>query len=209
MDGLCIFVDLLKINKQVCLIPMQHCSRDQLRCNDFHNDRRNVWVMTSSNGWRHSPTHCFGFPNMHERSASEGLLKNRRLSINRYGLVLHGARLDIPDNINREIISRIHNPHCGIGPTNYNAQQAIWFPGIISDIANTTQYRETCHTMRLSVVVKKSKKNLWCPSRPLLLCNESLTLVNRLFIWISTYWCLWNEYHVNKISWQDMYVFCN
>ena len=60
------------------------------------------------------------------------------------GLLLYGSRLVIPKKLRRTILERLHSSHQGIDRTLRRARQAVYWPGITSDVTNTVQSCPRC-----------------------------------------------------------------
>ena len=65
-------------------------------------------------------------------------------------LILYGARVVVPEALRRRTLARLHDCHRGVEATKRRARQAVFWPGINSDIANTVQACEPCQIMQPS-----------------------------------------------------------
>ncbi len=65
-------------------------------------------------------------------------------------LVLKGTQIVIPVKMRKDILANLHSSHQGIERTKRRARQAVYWPGINSDIKNTVEACEPCQTYRPS-----------------------------------------------------------
>ncbi|XP_064081491.1 uncharacterized protein K02A2.6-like [Macrobrachium nipponense] len=63
-------------------------------------------------------------------------------------LVLFGARVIVPATLRHRTLSRLHDSHRGVEATKPRARQAVFWPGINSDIANTIGACESCQLLQ-------------------------------------------------------------
>ncbi|XP_045137206.1 uncharacterized protein LOC123519766 [Portunus trituberculatus] len=59
-------------------------------------------------------------------------------------LLLYKARTIVPATLNRHTLSHLHDSHRGVEATKRRARQAVFWPGINSDITNTVKSCEFC-----------------------------------------------------------------
>ena len=68
------------------------------------------------------------------------------------GLLLFRQRLLIPRQLRKEILKRLHSSHQGIERTQRRARQAVFWPGITSDIRSTVEACQQCQRYRPSQI---------------------------------------------------------
>lgn len=77
-------------------------------------------------------------------------------------LVLYGARVVVPAALRRRVLTRLHDSHRGAEATKRRARQAVYWPGIDSDIVNTVRACEPCQVMQPS----QQQEPLLCDDHP-------------------------------------------
>ncbi|XP_045134076.1 uncharacterized protein K02A2.6-like [Portunus trituberculatus] len=65
-------------------------------------------------------------------------------------LVLYGARVLVPTALRRRVLARLHDSHRGVEATKRRARQAVFWPGVDADIANTVRACEPCQILQPS-----------------------------------------------------------
>jgi transposase InsO family protein len=60
------------------------------------------------------------------------------------GLVLHGARIVVPQALRKDVLAELHRSHQGIERTKRQARLSVFWPGINSDIKSTVEACEPC-----------------------------------------------------------------
>ena len=80
------------------------------------------------------PTICPFWGVRHELSEAEGLI------------LRNGVQIVIPQSIRKETLRRLHQSHQGIESTRRRARQAVYWPGINSDISSTVSACQECQT---------------------------------------------------------------
>jgi len=63
------------------------------------------------------------------------------------GLVLYGSRIVVPASRRSDVLTRLHSSHQGIERTKRRARQAVYWPGLTSDITNTIRSCDSCQRM--------------------------------------------------------------
>ncbi len=76
------------------------------------------------------------------------------MSISPEDLILYRQRLLVPRSFRKEVLKRLHASHQGITRTLRRARQAVYWPGITSDITSTIEACTACQT-RLSSLPKE------------------------------------------------------
>ena len=64
------------------------------------------------------------------------------------GLIFYNDRILIPDNMRSDLLGKAHQGHLGISRTRSRAAEAIWWPGIGSDIEKFVTTCKTCARYR-------------------------------------------------------------
>ncbi|XP_037772737.1 uncharacterized protein LOC119568354 [Penaeus monodon] len=77
-------------------------------------------------------------------------------------LVLYGARIVVPAALRRRVLARLHDSHRGAESTKRRARQAVYWPGIDSDITNIVRACELCQIMLPS----QQQEPLLCDENP-------------------------------------------
>ena len=93
-----------------------------------------------------------GFPS-NRYDLHNSLLPYWKLRDNLYAdgeLVLYGARVVVPAALRRRTLTHLHDSHRGVEATKRRAKQAVFWPGIDSDIKNTVQACESCQVLQPS-----------------------------------------------------------
>jgi hypothetical protein len=80
-------------------------------------------------------------------------------------LVLSNARIVIPQEARKEVLLRLHSSHLGNEYTKRRAREAVWWPGINSDIENTIATCQPCQLRRSSLPAEPLEKDE-LPTRP-------------------------------------------
>ena len=65
-------------------------------------------------------------------------------------LALLGTRIIIPQELQKEVVSRLHSLHQGIEKTKRRARETVYWPGINEDIAITVKNCDKCRLLRPS-----------------------------------------------------------
>ncbi|XP_045105438.1 uncharacterized protein LOC123500957, partial [Portunus trituberculatus] len=65
-------------------------------------------------------------------------------------LVLYGARVLVPTALRRRVLARLHDSHRGVEATKRRTRQAVFWPGVDADIANTVRACEPCQILQPS-----------------------------------------------------------
>ncbi|XP_045127700.1 uncharacterized protein K02A2.6-like [Portunus trituberculatus] len=65
-------------------------------------------------------------------------------------LVLYGARVLVLTALRLRVLARLHNSHRGVEATKRRARQAVFWPGMDADIANTVRACELCQILQPS-----------------------------------------------------------
>ena len=67
------------------------------------------------------------------------------------GLLLYKDRIVVPSEMRREVLKQLHGGHLGVERTRKLAQTTVFWPGISSDIINTTETCDKCMQHRPSL----------------------------------------------------------
>lgn len=64
------------------------------------------------------------------------------------GFLLYGARLLIPGSLRKEMLKRLHEGHQGIGRCRQRAKEAVWWPGLSSELRRVVNDCVVCAKVR-------------------------------------------------------------
>ncbi|XP_038064917.1 uncharacterized protein K02A2.6-like [Patiria miniata] len=111
------------------------------------------------------------------------------------GILTHGNRIVIPAKMRQDMLLRIHECHQGISKSRFRAAQAVWWPGIGSDIA---QYIEKCSFCQTKQSARRAEPLILTPlpERPWqrLACDLA-EVSGRHYIVLVDYFSQWIEVH--------------
>jgi len=92
-----------------------------------------------------------GWPKIHEICPGLRELYHARGNLSVVdGLLMYDHRIVIPEDMRREMLVRIHEGHMGITKSRLRAQDAVWWPGISSDIKTTIEQCYHCQVHKPS-----------------------------------------------------------
>lgn len=66
------------------------------------------------------------------------------------GLLLYNCRIVVPQSLRKTILGKLHDGHMGINKCQNRAEQAVWWPGISSDIKAAVASCSHCQEHRPS-----------------------------------------------------------
>ncbi|XP_064121730.1 uncharacterized protein K02A2.6-like [Macrobrachium nipponense] len=100
-------------------------------------------------------------------------------------LVLYGARVIVPATLRCRTLSRLHNSHRGMEATKSRVRQAVFWPGINSDIVNTIEACESCQVLQ-PTQQQKPLMNDNNPTRPFeSVSADFFTIAGKAFLLIA------------------------
>ena len=126
----------------------------------------------------------------------EHLMKFKREEGNfsvRNGLLIMNNRIVVPESQKEEVINKLHQSHQGINKCRRMAQNAVWWPGLSSELKNLVNNCKLCQENRPEQK-KEPLKPSELPSRPWKkLGIDLMELKNKSYLIIVDYYSRWLE----------------
>ena len=141
-----------------------------------------------SNGW---PKHAKDV----ESASVRGYWEDQDKISSIDGVLTHGNRIIIPEKMRPDLLQKIHEGHQGISKSRLRANQAVWWPGIGTDIA---EYIKKCQHCQTKQPTQRSEPLISTPlpDRPWqrIACDLA-DVKGKQFIILVDYYSKWIEVH--------------
>ncbi|XP_038063010.1 uncharacterized protein K02A2.6-like [Patiria miniata] len=111
------------------------------------------------------------------------------------GILTYGDRIVIPQSLRQQMLQRIHEGHQGVSKSRLRANQALWWPGMSTDIAQYVQSCPHCQDMQPSQRAEPLMSTP-LPQRPWQQIACDLAEVKgKMYLVLVDYYSRWIELH--------------
>ena len=134
--------DYIPVHMLTDEIPADSTRIEDFRCFTAEDTTSSLLMEVVSNGWPESKRDC------HPLLADYWTYREEISAEN--GLLFKGHRLIVPKKLRNKVLQTIHEGHFGIDKMQLRAREAVYWPGITTDILQIAKHCETCRTFSRS-----------------------------------------------------------